>query len=138
MSEKHYSTGDHAGSGAVELDSPIKSARPLLSEYAERFNQARIAAESAEDKAAAPVYQFLGLLCAVGESFETGVRPFSHPCFPDWAAARSCRSILGAMIPLEGSTWLVKLEPTPAALVAKQKANFMAFLDSIKPATAAK
>ncbi len=48
------------------------------------------------------------------------------------------QSILGAMIPLEGSTWFVKLGPTPAALVAKQKANFMAFLDSIKPATAAK
>jgi hypothetical protein len=48
------------------------------------------------------------------------------------------QSILGAMIPLEGSTWFVKLGPTPAALVAKQKANFMAFLDTIKPATAAK
>jgi hypothetical protein len=48
------------------------------------------------------------------------------------------QSILGAMIPYEGSTWFVKLGPAPTAVVAKQKANVMAFLETIKPATAAK
>lgn len=67
MSEKHYFAGDLAGAEAVDLDAPVKGARPLWSDYAERFNQARLAAESAGDKVAAPIYQFLGLLCAVGD-----------------------------------------------------------------------
>ncbi len=44
--------------------------------------------------------------------------------------------ILGAMIPHGGATWFVKLMG-PDALVAKEKAAFTAFLDSVKPAPAA-
>jgi hypothetical protein len=77
MSEKHYFTGDISGSETADLDAPIKGAPPLLSDYAERFNQARIAADSAADKISAPIYQFLGQLCAVGESFDSNLRPFS-------------------------------------------------------------
>jgi hypothetical protein len=77
MSEKHYFEGDLAGSEAVDLNAPVNGARPILSDYAERFNQARIAAEAAADKVAAPIYQFLGQLCAVGESFDSNVRPFA-------------------------------------------------------------
>lgn len=45
--------------------------------------------------------------------------------------------ILGAMIPYDGSTWFVKLLG-PDALVAKERAAFVAFLDTVKPAPAAK
>jgi hypothetical protein len=45
--------------------------------------------------------------------------------------------ILGASIPYGGATWFVKLMG-PDALVAKEKAAFMAFLDTVKPAPAAK
>ena len=45
--------------------------------------------------------------------------------------------ILGAIVPLEGSTWFFKLMG-PAALVAKEQAAFTAFIDTIKPAAAAK
>jgi hypothetical protein len=40
--------------------------------------------------------------------------------------------ILGAMIPLGGSTWFVKLGPGPAGLIAKEKPAFLAFLDTVK------
>ena len=49
----------------------------------------------------------------------------------------NAKRILGAMIPHEGATWFVKLTG-PAALVAKEKPAFMAFLDSIKAPPAAK
>ncbi len=39
---------------------------------------------------------------------------------------------LAAMVPHEGSTWFFKLTG-PDALVAKEKAAFMAFLDTVKP-----
>ena len=45
--------------------------------------------------------------------------------------------ILGAMIPLGGSTWFVKLGPGPAGLIAKEKPAFLAFLDTVKSAAAA-
>lgn len=44
----------------------------------------------------------------------------------------SAQRILGAMIPHAGSTWFVKLGPAPDAVVAKEKAAFLAFLDTIK------
>jgi hypothetical protein len=47
----------------------------------------------------------------------------------------NAKRILGAMIPHGGSTWFVKLMG-PDALVAKEKAAFAAFLDTIKPAAA--
>lgn len=42
--------------------------------------------------------------------------------------------ILGASVPYQGATWFFKLSG-PDALVAKEKAAFTAFVDSIKPAT---
>jgi len=45
--------------------------------------------------------------------------------------------ILGAMIPYGGATWFVKLMG-PDALVAKEKAAFTAFLDTVKATPAAK
>lgn len=45
--------------------------------------------------------------------------------------------ILGAMIPLGGSTWFVKLGPGPATLIAKEKPAFLAFLDTVKSQAAA-
>jgi hypothetical protein len=44
---------------------------------------------------------------------------------------------LGVMIPYEGSTWFVKLMG-PDAIVAKEKPAFMSFLDTVKPAPAAR
>ena len=49
----------------------------------------------------------------------------------------NAQRILGAMVPHEGATWFFKLMG-PDALVAKEKAAFMAFLDTIKPAGPAK
>jgi hypothetical protein len=49
----------------------------------------------------------------------------------------NAQRILGAMIPYSGATWFVKLIG-PDALVAKEKAAFMAFIDTIKTAPAAK
>lgn len=49
----------------------------------------------------------------------------------------NAQRILGAMVPHEGATWFFKLMG-PDALVAKEKAAFTAFLDTIKPAAAAK
>jgi hypothetical protein len=49
----------------------------------------------------------------------------------------NAKRTLGAMIPHAGSTWFVKLMG-PDALVAKEKPAFMAFLDTIKPAPAAR
>lgn len=42
--------------------------------------------------------------------------------------------ILGASVPYQGATWFFKLSG-PDALVAKEKAAFTAFVDTIKPAT---
>lgn len=47
----------------------------------------------------------------------------------------TAQGILGAMVPHEGATWFFKLTG-PAALVAKEKAAFAAFLDTIKPSAA--
>ena len=47
----------------------------------------------------------------------------------------SAQRILGAMVPHNGSTWFFKLMG-PDALVAKEKAAFTAFLDTVKPAAA--
>ena len=47
----------------------------------------------------------------------------------------NAKRILGAMIPYQGATWFIKLIG-PDALVAKQKADFTAFLDTIKPGAA--
>lgn len=49
----------------------------------------------------------------------------------------NAQRILGAMVPFEGATWFFKLMG-PTAIVAKEKAAFMAFLDTIKPAAPAK
>lgn len=49
----------------------------------------------------------------------------------------NAQRILGAMVPFAGATWFFKLIG-PDALVAKEKAAFMAFLDTIKPAAPAK
>lgn len=49
----------------------------------------------------------------------------------------TAQRILGASIPYGGATWFVKLMG-PDSLVAKEKAAFMAFLDTVKPAPAAK
>ena len=49
----------------------------------------------------------------------------------------SAQRILGAMIPYGGATWFVKLMG-PDALVAKEKAAFTAFLDTVKATPAAK
>lgn len=49
----------------------------------------------------------------------------------------NAQRILGAMVPFAGATWFFKLSG-PDALVAKEKAAFMAFLDTIKPAAPAK
>lgn len=46
----------------------------------------------------------------------------------------NAQRILGAMIPVGGSTWFVKMGPGPDALVTKEKATFLAFLDTVKPA----
>ena len=48
------------------------------------------------------------------------------------AAGTGAQRIVGAMVPHEGSTWFFKLMG-PDALVAKEKAAFMAFLDTVKP-----
>jgi hypothetical protein len=50
----------------------------------------------------------------------------------------SAQRILGAMIPFGGSTWFVKLGPAPDALVAREKAAFLAFLETIKAPAPAK
>ena len=47
----------------------------------------------------------------------------------------TAQGILGAMVPHEGATWFFKLTG-PAALVAKEKAAFAAFLDTVKPSAA--
>jgi hypothetical protein len=52
-------------------------------------------------------------------------------------AGANAQRILGAMVPYSGATWFFKLSG-PDALVAKEKAAFMAFLDTVKPAAAAK
>ena len=44
--------------------------------------------------------------------------------------------ILGAMIPYGGATWFFKLMG-PDALLAKEKSNFTAFLETVKPAAGA-
>ncbi|MBL9213106.1 MAG: hypothetical protein JNL92_21770 [Opitutaceae bacterium] len=49
----------------------------------------------------------------------------------------NAQRILGAMIPYGGATWFVKLMG-PDALVAKEKAAFTAFLDTVKATPAAK
>jgi hypothetical protein len=49
----------------------------------------------------------------------------------------NAQRILGAMIPYSGATWFVKLIG-PDALVAKEKAAFMEFLNTIKAPPAAK
>lgn len=49
----------------------------------------------------------------------------------------NAQRILGASIPYGGATWFVKLMG-PDTLVAGEKAAFMAFLDTVKPAPAAK
>ena len=43
--------------------------------------------------------------------------------------------LLGAWVPFAGSTWFFKFSG-PDAVVAKEKASFLAFLDSVKPASA--
>lgn len=48
----------------------------------------------------------------------------------------NAQRILGAMVPYAGATWFFKLTG-PAALVAQEKAAFMAFLDTVKPAAPA-
>lgn len=48
----------------------------------------------------------------------------------------NAQRILGAMVPYAGATWFFKMMG-PDAVVAKEKAAFMAFLDTIKPATPA-
>ena len=48
----------------------------------------------------------------------------------------NAQRILGAMIPFGGATWFFKLMG-PDAVVAKEKAEFTAFLETIKPASAA-
>ena len=45
----------------------------------------------------------------------------------------TAQRILGAMVPHAGGTWFFKLMG-PAGLVAKEKAAFAAFLETIKPA----
>lgn len=45
--------------------------------------------------------------------------------------------ILGAIVPHNGNTWFFKMQG-PDALVAKEKAAFMALLDTVKPAPAAR
>lgn len=45
--------------------------------------------------------------------------------------------ILGAMVPYGGATWFFKLMG-PDAVVTKQKPAFLAFLDTVKPAAAAR
>lgn len=45
------------------------------------------------------------------------------------------QGILGAMVPHAGATWFFKLTGA-AALVAKEKAAFAAFLDTVKPSAA--
>ncbi len=48
------------------------------------------------------------------------------------AGGPGAQRIVGAMVPHAGSTWFFKLMG-PDALVAKEKAAFMAFLDTVKP-----
>ena len=52
-------------------------------------------------------------------------------------AGEKPQDLLGAMIPHDGSTWFVKLTGPPAIL-AREKAAFMSFLETIKPAASAK
>lgn len=49
----------------------------------------------------------------------------------------NAQNMLGAIVPLNGSTWFFKLLG-PAAIVAKEKAAFTSFLETIKPAATAK
>ncbi|MEY2881250.1 MAG: hypothetical protein RLZZ15_3630 [Verrucomicrobiota bacterium] len=49
------------------------------------------------------------------------------------APGAGAQRILGAIVPFDGGTWFFKLLG-PDALVAKEKAAFVAFLDSVKPA----
>jgi hypothetical protein len=48
-------------------------------------------------------------------------------------AGSSPTRVLGGIVPYEGSTWFFKVTG-PDALVAREKAAFMAFLKTIKPA----
>ena len=49
----------------------------------------------------------------------------------------TAQRILGAMVPYAGATWFFKISG-PEALVAKEKTEFLAFLDTVKPAAPAK
>jgi hypothetical protein len=49
------------------------------------------------------------------------------------AAGADAKGILGAIVPFDDGTWFFKLTG-PAALVARERAAFTAFLDTIKPA----
>jgi hypothetical protein len=49
----------------------------------------------------------------------------------------NAQRILGAMVPYSGATWFFKLAG-PDALVAKEKAAYLAFLATVKPAAPAK
>jgi hypothetical protein len=52
-------------------------------------------------------------------------------------AGANAQRILGAMVPHQGATWFFKLSG-PDALVARERAAFLALLDTIKPAAPAK
>jgi hypothetical protein len=54
----------------------------------------------------------------------------------DFASTGSAepKRILGALVPFDGATWFFKLMG-PDALVARQKSAFLAFLQTVKPAT---
>jgi len=47
----------------------------------------------------------------------------------------NAQRLLAAWVPYEGATWFFKLSG-PDAVVAKERAAFRAFLDTIKPASA--
>jgi hypothetical protein len=49
----------------------------------------------------------------------------------------NAQRILGAMVPYSGATWFFKMTG-PEALVAREKAAFLAFLATVKPAAPAK
>lgn len=53
------------------------------------------------------------------------------------SASPEAMHLLGAMVPYDGSTWFFKLVG-PDAVVTSQKAAFLAFLKTLKPAVAAK
>ncbi len=46
--------------------------------------------------------------------------------------------MLGAIVPFGGATWFFKLGPGPDATVANEKVAFLAFLETVTPAPAAK